>query len=110
MAYTNRIAFETLRTLDSSTLVGSYAAIGAPLAHPSYILKIVNNSTVLVTISINGTTDIDVLPASSFVLYDLSKVGGQGEIPAIAQGTQFYAKGSAGTGNIYLVTQYIINQ
>lgn len=108
MGITGRIAWETLRTIDSSTLTGSYQALGTPLAHPSFICKLVNNSTVLVTISIDGTTDIDVAPASSFWLYDEGKAGFNSAYPSLPEGTQFYVKGSAGAGSIYLATQYII--
>jgi hypothetical protein len=106
--YTQRINWEPLRSIDSSTLSGSYQALGTPLANASYILKLVNNSTSLITISINGTSDIDVAPANSFWLYDESKVGRDGAFPAVPQGTQIYVKGSAGTGLIYLVSQYIV--
>lgn len=108
MSYTNRVDWETLRTIDSATFTGSYQAIGTPLANPSYICKIVNNSTVLITISKNGTTDIDVAPAGSFWLYDESKAGPSGAYPSVPKGTQFYVKGSAGTGSVYLVSQFIV--
>ena len=110
MAYTSRLTWETLRSRDSATLNGTYQTLGSALAHPSYILKVVNNSTVLVTISIDGSTDIDVAPANSFWLYDEGKVGLHGSYPALPQGTQIYVKGSAGTGSIYLVSQYIIQE
>lgn len=103
----NRLDWETLRSIDSSTFTGSYQALGTPLVHPAYILKMVNNSTVLVTVSIDGTTDIDVAPAGSFWLYDEGKVGISSFIPAVPAGTQIYVKGSAGTGSVYLVSQYI---
>lgn len=109
MSYTGKIAWETLRSLDSSTLSGSYAEIGSALLNQSYKLKIINNSTVLVTISIDGATDIDVLPASSYFLYD-EGLGNQVNLLSLPAGTQFYAKGSAGTGLIYLVTQYIVKE
>lgn len=108
MAYTQRISWETLRSIDSSTLTGVYQAVGTPFANPSYICKMVNNSTVLVTISIDGINDIDVLPASSFWLYDESKGGTISSAPSLPEGTQIYVKGTAGTGLIYLVSQYII--
>lgn len=109
-AYTTRIAWETLRSIDSATFTGSYQALGTPLAHASYICKLVNNSTMLVTISIDGTTDVDIAPANSFWLYDESKnLSGIGPFVTLPQGTQFYVKGSAGTGSVYLVSQYIIN-
>jgi hypothetical protein len=110
MAITGKIAWETLRSIDSATLTGSYQAVGTPLAQASYKCKLVNNSTVLVTISIDGTTDIDVAPAGSFWLYDEGTSGTLASTPAVPKGTLFYVKGSAGTGLIYLVSQYIIVQ
>ena len=106
MAYSQRITWEPLRSIDSSTFTGSYQAIGTPLKFPSVIAKLVNNSTVLVTISIDGSTDIDVAPANSFWLYDENIPGGD-LVHALPAGTQFYVKGSAGTGSVYLVSQYV---
>jgi len=108
MAYSNRLNWEPLRSIDSATFTGSYQLLGTPLNHPSYILKIINNSNVLITISIDGVVDVDVVPAGSFVLYDEDTSG----IPtpeAIPQGTQFFVKGNAGAGSVYLVTQYIVS-
>jgi len=109
MAYSNRVAWETLRSVDSATLAGSYVNLGTPLAHPAYIVKLVNNSNVLVTISIDGINDMDVAPANSFWLYDEGKVGRDGAMPALPEGTQIMIKGAAGVGLVYLVSQYIIN-
>jgi hypothetical protein len=109
MAYTTKLAWETLRSVDSATLAGSYVAVGGPLLHPSYILKLVNASNILVTISIDGATDVDVAPANSFWLYDEDE--GNPSHEAMPQGTQIFVKsstGAAGVGLIYLVTQYIV--
>jgi hypothetical protein len=108
MAFTQRIAWETIRSIDSATFTGSKQALGTPLANPSYICKLVNNSSVLVTISIDGINDVDVAPANSFWLYDEGKVGQNGGMPALPAGTQFYVTGAAGTGLVYLVTQYLV--
>lgn len=112
MAYTNRIYFEKLRSLDSSTMSSSsiYYKIGTPLVYPSYKIKIVNNSNVLVTISIDGASDYDVLPAGSFTLYDNAQAQmSTANLPCISVGTQFSAKAaSSGTGLIYITTQYLI--
>lgn len=105
MGYTNRLAWETLRSL-AAPFSGSYQALGVPLVYPSYILKLVNNSTVLVTISIDGTNDVDVAPAGSFWLYDESKMPGM--IPGIPAKTQILIKGTGGTGSVYLVSQYVV--
>lgn len=109
MAYSNRVSWETLRSVDSATLTGSYVNLGTPLVHPSYICKLVNNSNVLVTISIDGINDIDVAPPNSFWLYDEGKVGRDGAFPALPEGTQIMIKGAAGVGSIYFVSQYLIN-
>lgn len=108
MGYTNKIAWESLRSIDSATFTGSYQALGTPLAHSSYICKLVNNSGVIVTISIDGTTDIDIAPANSFWLYDEGKAGAQAAFPALPAGTQFFVKGAASTGSVYLVSQYVV--
>lgn len=109
--YTSRIAWETLRKIESSTITGSYQALGIPLIYPSYICKLVNNTNQLVTISIDGSTDIDIAPAGSFWLYDESRMAStQGVLPALPAGTQFYVKGTAGDAGtyVYLVSQYIV--
>ena len=112
MAYTNRVTWEVLRTLDSSTMMSSstYYALGTPLLHASYKLKIVNNSNVLITISIDGINDHDVAPASNTWLYnDTQAQISTASAPSVPANTQFYCKSAtAGTGLIYLVSQYII--
>jgi len=106
--YTTEVVMipDTVRSFNSSTLSGSYQAIGTPLTRPIRIIKFVNNSTVTVTVSWDGANDHDVLPSGSFFLYDITAnrsnvEGTQGQY--VRSGTQFYVKGSAGTGLIYLV-------
>lgn len=108
MSYTQRIAWETLRSINSATFTGAYQALGTPLLHPGYIVKLVNNSNVLVTISIDGINDMDIAPANSFWLYDEGKAGLNAAFPALPEGTQIMVKGAAGLGSVYLVSQYII--
>ena len=106
-SFTSKISWENLRSIDSATFTGSYQAVGGPLNFPSYICKLVNNSSVLVTISIDGINDIDVAPSGSFWLYDEGK-GQQAYQLALPEGTQIFVKGSAGTGSVYVVSQYIV--
>lgn len=109
---TNRITWEPLRTLDTSTMssASTYYNVGSALTNPSFKLKMVNNSNVLVTVSINGTSDIDVCPANSFWLYDETQADFRSsDFPTIPSGTQISVKSaSAGTGLIYLVSQYVV--
>jgi hypothetical protein len=109
MSYTRKFLSEALRSIDSATFTGSYQNLGTPLDNPCSILKLVNNSTVFVTVSEDGgVTDHDVAPASSFYLYDVTSDSPQeaGSI-FISKGTQISVKGSAGTGSVYLVAKYV---
>lgn len=101
------ITYNPMQSIDSTTFTGSYIPLGIPIPNTSRIYKIVNNSNVLIKVSINGTTDMDVLPANSFVLYDLgTNRGNPSADTALPQGTQFYVNGPAGTGLVYLVTLF----
>lgn len=109
MSYTDRVDWETLRSRDSATFDNTYQTLGTPLAHPSYILKMVNTSDQLVLISKDGVTDMDVCPANGFWLYDEGKVNVSGQSPAMPKGTQISIKGAAaGTGSVYLVSQFVV--
>jgi hypothetical protein len=109
MAYSKRLIYEPLRSLDTSTLSGSYLPIGTPLAYPASIVKMVNTSNILLLISVDGINDHDVVPANSFWLYDeTANTPTHGaDAVFIPQGTQFLVNGSSGTGVVYLVVQYI---
>lgn len=110
MAYTTRMAYEALRSVDAADLDGSYQSIGDPLENPASIVKMVNNSDATVIVSVNGTDDHDVCPAGSFWLYDETANTPTGSTNAcfLPKGTQILIKGSPGTGDIYLVVQYIV--
>lgn len=117
MSSTNRITWETLRTFDTSTIASAstYYNVGTALLFPSYKLKMVNNSNVLLTVSINGSSDVDVAPAGSFWLYDETQAQfPSATTPAIPAGTQISVRYSGfvatpGTGLVYLVSQYLVN-
>lgn len=103
----SRINWETLRSIDSATLTGAFIPLGTPLLNPAYKVKLVNTSTVLVTISVDGINAVDVAPANSFFLYDETQSNVPPIGPALPTNTQFYVSGMAGTGLIYLVVQYV---
>lgn len=112
MAYTNRIAWEVLRSVDTSTMVAStYLELGTPLLFPSYKLKVVNNSDVLILVSIDGVNDYDVVPPGGFFLYDETQAQiSTANAPSIPKGTQVLIQSpdAPGTGSVYLVSQYLI--
>lgn len=108
MALSSKLVYETLKSIDSASFTGSYQTLGAALGHPGVIVRLVNNSGVLITISTDGSTDMDVAPANSFWLYDVtSDSPSENDSIFIPKGTQYYVKGSASTGLVYLVVQYI---
>lgn len=112
MVWTNRIQWETLRSIDTSTMSSSstWYPVGIPLLFPSFKLKMVNTSNVLVLVSIDGINPVDVAPANSFWLYDESQAQmATANMPVIPSGTQIYVKSaSAGVGLVYLVSQYLV--
>lgn len=101
-----RLLPENLRSIDSSTFTGLYQAIGTAFQNPASLIKIVNNSTVAVTISWDGVNDHDFIPATSFALYDITANSQRESGVFISEGTIIYVKGSAGVGSVYLVDFY----
>lgn len=111
MGFSQRIAWETLRSINSTTFNGTYQVLGTPLANPAYKVKMVNNSNVLVLVSIDGVNAVDVCPANSFWLYDETQSSVPPAGQSLSAGTQIYVNGAAGgtnAGLVYLVIQYII--
>ena len=105
MPTSRRAAFGTLRTVASSTMTGSYLVFGTALNNGALLVKIQNNTTKDITISTNGTTDHDIIPAGAFAVYDVGTNGqssDNSERLCFPGQTQFWLKGTAGTGNAYL--------
>lgn len=106
MSFAVRIAPETLRSRSAATFTGSYQTLGTPFEHQICLMKIVNDTTVGVTVSWNSTDDHDYLPANSFALYDITAQTKRESGIYISKGTQISVKGSAGSGSVYLVALY----
>ena len=107
MGFTSRMQFGTRQSFSSASLTGTYQALGNPISHAASILKIVNGGTTDIDVSIDGSTNHDVVPASGFVLYDVSSDNPVSNPVFIPNNTQVYVKGTAGTGTIYLVHLYV---
>jgi len=108
MSYTRKLIYEPLRSIDSATFTGSYQALGTPLANAASLVRLVNSSDVVVTISTDGVNDHDIAPSNSFWLYDIASDSPSMSDSVFAEkGRQYYVKGSAGTGSVYLVVQYV---
>ena len=102
-----RVNWETLRSINSASFTGSYQAIGTPLTYNCYLIKFINESGNDIIISTDGVNAMDICPAEGFFLYDEgANASREGGISS-PKGTQFYVKGSASTGMVYLVAKYI---
>lgn len=94
---------------DTSLGDSTYQPFSGTLTQPGAILIFDNQSDVTVTISQDGTNDAKTLISGEVMILDLrtNRFVPSDDL-AIAQGTQFYAKSSAGTGNFYI--SYIYQQ
>lgn len=97
---------ETIRRIDSSTLTGTYAKVGTPLANASRNLLMCNNTTALVTLSFDGVNDHIDFAAGATMILDVAALKQLTNACWRAQGTQFWAKGTAGTGNFCITSFY----
>lgn len=108
----SRLLPEPMRMINSASFTGSFmpftdALIApSPITFPSRVLLFVNNCGVIVTISWDGVNDAFVLlPGAGFAFDENSNAVPQSTFVTSA-GTQFYAKGVASTGFVYLSTFY----
>lgn len=101
------VRFDSLRSLSSASISGTYQQVGTSFGHPMRLVKLVNNSNKDVTISFDGTNDNDIVPANGFALYDMttnrSNAGGNFSFQV---GTGVYVKGTAGTGTFNIVAVF----
>ncbi len=104
----NRIRSQTLGSIDSSTFTGSYQAINSTgFSNPCFLIRIINDSTVDVTISYDGTTNNDYLRTGETIQLPLqSNAQPMNFLSLMPIGTVIYVKGSAGTGSVYLASYY----
>lgn len=95
-----------IQSISSTTFTGSYQLLGT-ISNEPRILRITNGSNVAITISQNGTTDMDVVLAGATLQLDLGEQrGNPSPATSIQSRTAIYVKGSAGTGNVYLAYLY----
>lgn len=101
-----RLLPEEEREIDSTTFDGTFQAIGTPIDNPSRMLIFVNDCGVNVKVSWDGVVPaFTLLPGATVVLDETSNAIPQSELSTSAQ-TQFYVRGTASTGSVYLSTFY----
>ena len=108
-----RAQYEPLRSLASGSISGTYAKVGTPLAHPTSMVYIWNNTDADLLISYDGINDHSFQPtkAGRAIDYGSDKADKAGELRQAA-GTQIYVKqasGAATTGSVYFEIIYAAN-
>ena len=105
MALNNSVRPIPLSSIDSASISGTYQLLSAAAGIPSPLLnlKIVNNSSVPVTVSYDGVNDHDFIRADTdYQVNFQSNNQPQNNVAILSQFTKVYVKGTAGTGLIYL--------
>jgi len=105
---TNRIKALILKSIASSTVTGTYAAINPLGAEgPCFMLRIVNQSDTAVTVSFDGTHDNEIVLAEEALTISTNSIGvPAGRVALFPIGQKVYVKGTAGTGTIYVSGYY----
>lgn len=107
MGAINRIKALVNSPFNAANLLPAYQQI-ALLTDAVCILRIINNSNVVVVISYDGVTDNDFLPANSILQLDFqTNAVPNNNVALLSKGTRIYALGAVGVGFI-VVTGYFI--
>lgn len=94
-----------MTSIASSTFTGAYQLLNSTgTTEPCFSYKLINNSNEDVTVSLDGTTDHDFIPAHSACILDVqTNAQPMNNCNLLAKGVHVYVKGIAGTGSVYLV-------
>lgn len=108
MAFKNTVKAIALTSFDSASLTSSYLPINsAGLPQACILVRIINDSSVDVTISYDGTADNDYLRTTETLQLPLqSNSQPNNNESVLPKGTKVYVKGTAGTGSLYLAGYY----
>jgi hypothetical protein len=105
----NKVKAVTRGFLDGTTLSGTYQAINStPFQAACFRIAIYNTTNAAVDISFDGTTDNDVVPATSFIVIDAQTNSQPNANTALfMNGLVVYVKGASGAGDIYVSGYYV---
>jgi hypothetical protein len=101
------VRFDALRSLAAGSISGSFTAVGSSFGHPMRLVKFVNATDALLTLSFDGVTSNDVIPAGGFALYDMTTNKTLPDTTFVFQnGTQVYVSGAPTVNSFYVVAVY----
>jgi len=100
-----------VQTVAFGSLTNAFVALGAAMPEPIRILKINNTTDADIYISFDGTTNNDVVVASSGMVLDVTTNKSVEQGMFLKQGTVFYVKyiTAPTSGNVYLSAYYAVN-
>lgn len=105
----NSVKAFVLSSLASASVTGTYAPINsAGFPQAPFFIRIVNASSMAVTVSYDGVNDNEFIPSGG--VFDLpSQTNSQpnAHVALLPKGTVVYIKGTAGTGSVYLSGYYV---
>lgn len=103
--------FDAYRTVAFSGISAAFTPVGTPLAHPTRIFMLLNNTNADMIFSVDQVNNNFYLPAGSFQLFDIT--GNTDDTINsnlyVAVNTQFYvmqASGAATSGAVFLECIY----
>ena len=100
----NALSYIPLSSINSATFTGAYQIVNNNVSAPCFAFKIMNGSSVDITLSLDGVTDHDFIPANTGQVYDLqTNKQPNGDTCLLPQGSKIFVKGSVSTGLVYFV-------
>ena len=95
---------EVLRSLGHESILETYVAIGTPSAYAARIVFVQNLTDVALLFSFDGTNNHFILPASGFLLLDITSNKSDESGLFLAADESLYVKqsGDPTTGSVYL--------
>lgn len=104
-----RVRFDTIRTLDFSSISSTYMGVGSGMSHPVREMILKNETNAALWVSFDGINDQHHLSAGQVDHYDFTSNKSKGDGYFLAQGDRLYVRsvGSDPTsGTVYLTTMY----
>lgn len=104
MGLKNTVQAIALSSIDSATFTGAYQVVNTlGLPQSCFLIRIINNSNIGVTVSYNGTMDNDFVRAGeSMTLNFQGNSQPNNHVAKLPVGTKVYVKAAAGAGFVYL--------
>ena len=97
---------EPLQSIAFGDISGTYASVGS-LANPSQAYLVQNLCNATMTFSFDGIHDHFQLPALGYLILDIGANKGNLQSLSVPEGTPFYVKGTATSGQVNLSTWYM---